>query len=416
VGLSTYDAPQRVHVLVSCWKTRINSGNKLIWLTKPNQLEWDLCGWWCSNALRAPQLRSATGEPVPRISTLITNSIVYLYPDKESAETGADIGASGFILGEKSALVPKVSDSLPPKTEAEVDFHRRSIADFKAAMDAGDSQAAKALANSNEETRKQMQWCSHVYVVTNKHVIAGKNPNPVVRINLKHPGSGFERTMVLDFKVSDWVTDPENDLAVCMLPPDFNVTMVEFTVLDRGFVMTEEEFRREDYGPGDSVVYVGRFMEHAGKYENMPSVRFGNISMNPNEREPVVYDTDDATRMSQVGFLVEARSRSGYSGSPVFTLQQHVINRPRAVIPWMDMRLLGVDWGHLPERVLLQDPRGYFHGSRWYVEVHAGMMGVVPAWRLLEFIDKAPRLIERREQDDVWYLANAANAIPGLVT
>jgi hypothetical protein len=163
-----------VHVLVSCWKTRKNSCSKLICLTKPNQLEWDLYGWWCSNALRAPQLRSATGEPVPRIPTLITNSIVYLYPDKESAETGADIGASGFILGEKSALVPKVSDSLPPKTEAEVDFHRRSIADFRAAMDAGDSQAAKALANSNEETRKQLQWCSHVYVVTNQACNCGQ--------------------------------------------------------------------------------------------------------------------------------------------------------------------------------------------------------------------------------------------------
>jgi hypothetical protein len=295
-----------------------------------------------------------------------------------------------------------------------VDLHQGFITDFKAAQVAGDKQAMKSLASSHDETRKQLQWCSHIYVVTNKHVIAGKTPCPVVRVNLKHPGSGFERTMVLDFKVSDWVTDPENDLAVCVLPPDFNPAVVEFTVLERAFVMTEKEFRDQDYGPGDTVVYVGRFMEHAGKYENMPSVRFGNISMNPNEREPVVYDTDDATRMSQVGFLVEARSRSGYSGSPVFTLQQHVINRSRAVIPWMDMRLLGVDWGHLPEKVLLQDPRGYFHGSRWYVEVHAGMMGVVPAWRLLDFIDKAPRLIERRKQDDDWYLASVANGVPDI--
>jgi len=347
---------------------------------------------------------------------VIINSIVYLYPDKSSAENGIDIGASGFILGEKSELVPETNSSLPPKSPEEVDFHRRFLQEFKAARDTGDMQAMKAVVSSNEETRKQLQWCSHFYVVTNKHVITGKTPCPVVRMNLKHPGSGFERTKVLEFKAADWVTDPDNDLAVCMLPPDFNPTAVEFTVLDRGFVLTEEEFKREDYGPGDTVVYVGRFMEHAGKYENMPSVRFGNISMNPNEREPVVYDTDDATRMSQVGFLVEARSRSGYSGSPVFTLQQHVINRSRAVIPWMDMKLIGVDWGHLPEKILLRDPTGHLHGSRWYVEVHAGMMGVVPAWRLLDFIDKAPRLIDRREQDDSWYMAKTVEGVLDLLS
>jgi hypothetical protein len=31
------------------------------------------------------------------------------------------------------------------------------------------------------------------------------------------------------------------------------------------------------------------------------------------------------------------------------------------------------------------------------------MMGVVPAWCLLDFIDTAPRLIERRQKDDSYY-------------
>ena len=299
-------------------------------------------------------------DPVPRIPAIISNSIVYLYRDRGEAETGAESGASGFLVGEESTVKP----------------------------------------------------CSHLYVVTNKHVVEGKTCYPVVRMNLRHPSSGFERIFVLDFKQSDWVLDPKNDLAACMLSPDFNVSIVDFSVIDRKFLMTEEEFQRENYGPGDNVVYVGRFVGHAGKYENMPSVRFGNISMNPNEREPIVYDTDDEIRRSQVGFLVEARSRSGYSGSPVFTLNQHVINNRRAVVPWMDMRLLGVDWGHLPEKVLLRDPQGYLHGSKWYVEVHAGMMGVVPSWHLLDFLDTDPRLIEQRQRDDELYAAQLATSVP----
>jgi hypothetical protein len=66
-------------------------------------------------------------------------------------------------------------------------------------------------------------------------------------------------------------------------------------------------------------------MDHAGKFENMPSVRFGNISMLPNEREPIE-DDNLKLRRNQVGYLVEARSRSGYSGSPVFIYWQHAVS------------------------------------------------------------------------------------------
>ena len=255
------------------------------------------------------------------------------------------------------------------------------------------------LITSGEVSKEQLSHCHHIYVVTNKHVIEGKFPCPVVRMNLKHPDSGLERTYILEFNQSDWVTDLNNDLAVCMLPPDFNPAIVEFSVINRSFAMTEKEFKENNIGPGDEVFYVGRFMGHAGKYENIPSVRFGNISMNPNAREPVVYETT-SRHYEQIGFLVEARSRSGYSGSPVFFLNQHTMHNRRAVLPMFDVRLLGVDWGHLPEKI---DITLSGHSTQWQAEVHAGMMGVVPSWCLLDFIDTAPRLIEQRRRDDEFY-------------
>jgi hypothetical protein len=216
----------------------------------------------------------------------------------------------------------------------------------------------------------------------------------------------LEQTFCFEFTEPDWVTDPENDIAVCPLPPEFDMAILESTVIPTAFLLTEKEWREKDIGPGDEVVYVGRFASHAGKYTNMPSVRFGNISMNPNEREPVEYETDSGQKRKQVGFLVEARSRSGYSGSPVFFLHQHTVNNPRAVWPPLDLRLLGIDWGHLPEKVLLKDPEGRLHGSKWYVEVHAGMMGVIPAWFLLDFLNTSPRLIEQRQRDEKYYVAH----------
>jgi hypothetical protein len=153
-------------------------------------------------------------------------------------------------------------------------------------------------------------------------------------------------------------------------------------------------------GPGDDLFYVGRFADHAGKYENLPSVRFGSLSMMPNEREPVEYDIDGKT-FTQVGFLVEARSRSGYSGSPVFLYYGKYSADHDAIIVNPDkIQVLGVDWGHLPERVTLRDPGGHLDGAKRFVEIHAGMMGVVPSWYLKDFIEQSPELTERRDHDD----------------
>jgi hypothetical protein len=118
------------------------------------------------------------------------------------------------------------------------------------------------------------------------------------------------------------------------------------------------------------------------------------------ELKPVEYEVD-GKKFSQVGFLVEARSRSGYSGSPVFLYYGKYSSDHDAVIINPDkIRVLGVDWGHLPERISLRDPSGYLDGAKRFVEVHAGMMGVVPSWYLRDFIEYSPKLIEQRNRDN----------------
>jgi len=356
-------------------------------------------------------------DEVPRIPPIITNSIVYLYQDKDSADAGIDAGASGFLLDEQSAASSNVRPIVRQDPSMISKMREQHFADAKAALELfnKDRGAANSLITFRDVSEHHLKHCHHIYVVTNKHVIAGDFPCPVVRMNLKHPGSGFERTYVIPFNQSDWVIDPNNDLAVCMLPPDFNPAIVNFSVISRSAVMSEKDFREQDIGPGDEVFYVGRFMGHAGRYENMPSVRFGNISMNPNEREPIAWETK-TRHHEQVGFLVEARSRSGYSGSPVFFLNQHAVNNRRAVFPMLDVRLLGIDWGHLPEKIKLTTQG---NPTVWQAEIHAGMMGVVPSWCLLDFIDTAPRLIQQRERDDDLYMElsdSIAKGIPDVLS
>ncbi len=300
-------------------------------------------------------------EPVPRIPDFLLNSIAYLYDDEINAETGVNSGASGFGF------------YIPSETHPEYNFH--------------------------------------FYVVTNAHVIT--EGYTVVRFNLKDPSSGFERTRVFPFTTGDWVIHPEHDIAVCAMPPDLDTSVLSLIVWGREFFVTRDEFRQKDIGAGDNLVYIGRFMGHGGKYENMPSVRFGNISMVPNEREPVEYRVKLRQR-KQVGYLVEARSGSGYSGSPVFFLNRHVINNDRLVMAQFDLRFLGIDWGHIPETVPIADRQGYLHGGQWQVEIHSGMMGVVPSWYILDFIDESPRLIEQRKRDDDYYREHPPTGVPDI--
>src|ERR1700761_1460486 len=125
---------------------------------------------------------------MPRIPAVILNSIVYLYPDRDKAENGSEIGASGFLLGERSAVsggtrpIVQNNPSLVDETRAEL------MNDFKAAHESGDRQKAQTIANRSAEVRRHLEECGHIYVVTNKHVIEGQPSCPVVRINLRNPG------------------------------------------------------------------------------------------------------------------------------------------------------------------------------------------------------------------------------------
>jgi hypothetical protein len=295
-------------------------------------------------------------EPLPIIPPVILNSIIFTYRNAEDAELGVSEGGSGFLLAMNSVV----------------------------------------------------SGFYHCYAVTNRHVIA--HGFPAVRVNFRHDSSLATLTHCFPFLPQDWVIHPEHDLAVCPMPHDFDPNAFNVALLGIDYLMSRDFFQSKGIAPGDNLFYVGRFMEHAGRYENMPSVRFGNISMLPNELEPVEYEEEHG-RQKQIGYLVEARSRSGYSGSPVFFYEQHSINRPRNVLMQFDVKILGVDWGHIQEEVVLID-RVTRHRLPSTALVHSGMMGVVPSWYLDDFIRTYPRMIEQRQRDVELYMQRPITGAP----
>ncbi len=100
---------------------------------------------------------------------------------------------------------------------------------------------------------------------------------------------------------------------------------------------------------GHEVFFVGLFSQHAGKRRNLPIVRFGNISRPPLELVAVKLtdDPSDESVTEITGYLVEARSWGGHSGSPAFwywpAVQAVFVPDPRVqAMPRNDRRRKGL--------------------------------------------------------------------------
>jgi len=133
--------------------------------------------------------------------------------------------------------------------------------------------------------------------------------------------------------------------------------------------------RDHDIGIGDSIFMVGRLVLHDGRDTNIPSLRFGNISMMPVEPIPA----SKGLHADQEAFGVEMRSMGGFSGSPVFIYDDSIYD------PLKSIRLLGLDYCH-------------FNTAIDYQIVNAGVAGVIPAWKIHELLYEDGDVIAEREK------------------
>lgn len=228
----------------------------------------------------------------------------------------------------------------------------------------------------------QTGW-SHVYGVTALHVIA--NGASVVRTSSND---------VIAKDSSSWIRHPDGlDVAVCSLGMTYGDMVPTIPI---GLILTESVIEEWDLGPGNETFFVGRFRSHQGTERNLPSARFGNISMMPGE--PVMHPLLGP----QPSFLVEGRSLSGYSGSPVFVYRPYGtyggdtwhIGSPLDPDAPRYMRLLGVDWGHVKG----WEPQLEIDIAPKEVE-NAGMVAAIPAWELLEIFEEK-EIIAMRDAEE----------------
>ena len=259
----------------------------------------------------------------------------FLYPNKEDARRGSKFGGTGFLVG------------IPFKNHPDTLYH--------------------------------------IYGITNAHVALGETRSGILRFNTKEGG-----TELFETTENDWYTIPGlYDIAV--MPINFlkpGVHKVQPLMLSpdypQNFYLSPDEIKEHEINAGDDVFMVGRFVDNDGSETNQPSLRFGNISiLNAKVTHPLGYTGNS--------IVLDMRSRSGYSGSPVFVYRTHgsIFAKDQSIITGGHlMKLLGIHWWKYPEK--------------WKVEGNvvtspSGMTAIYPTtaiWKVLNI----PELLMQRQQ------------------
>lgn len=231
-----------------------------------------------------------------------------------------------------------------------------------------------------------------VYFVTARHVVEAARNHSMdgqlyVRLNLRAGGVTYLATR-FDF----WYphpTDPAADVSVWAAAP--SPSEIDYLVYPRAAVATDAAVQQNEIGVGDEVFVTGLFANHSGADRNLPIVRIGNIAAMPSE--PIATSLGPAE-----GYLIEARSIGGLSGSPVFANLMGVRTLPGSLrIGGPRHFLLGLIHGHWdlrPSPAPAEVPAGGLGDE----VVNMGIAIVVPASKILETIDQPVFQAQREGQ------------------
>jgi hypothetical protein len=320
-------------------------------------------------------------RPVPRIEDRLLKAVIYLYESEHAARSG-EPGGSGFLVGEPCVIPEAVF------LFAVTNAHVAKICPVVRTAGPPDKRVF---------VRGEGDWKRHPDgddVVVTPIGFAPKDA----------------RDFYLDYVPRDWFVTPENFLHASHDVSDLPSGHSPDPLAALGYEWPHQPLGWP-FGPGEEVVMLGRFLGHDGASENKPAARFGHLAMGPTVPIPHPWG------VTQESFLIECRSVSGYSGSPIFiyrvqtTLGAGLValgaDRGKQSLP----RFLGIDWGNL-DRV---DHNNY--AIDW-AEADAaasfprrsGMLVAVPAWRLAQLLDsKEPQDMKKKEEDETTKAAQGVN-------
>lgn len=245
----------------------------------------------------------------------------------------------------------------------------------------------------------------HVYAVSNRHVVQN---SACIRVN--RFGSGTE---LHEFDPSEWVWSEADDLAAIDVtdlipynPWSDDGALANSAVHDYQLINQARAWSK-DVGIGDQTVMLGLFADYTVPDRNVPVARFGFIAAVPDEKVPVSLWKGDL--LARPAYLNDMRSRSGFSGSPVWVWRTPYDDMNEVGVNGLAQRfnprntlfgLLGIHRGQFRERTavnFVEADRPLVSGD--LIEVASAMTVVVPAWEI-ETLLQNERFQEQRSARD----------------
>jgi hypothetical protein len=263
----------------------------------------------------------------------------------------------------------------------------------------------------------------HYYGVSNYH-LTHQIGATIIRINTVDG-----KTREIEYETEDWHFIPNgDDLSVVDFTDDWREGD-QISVQMEGIFVTDEAIRRFEISAGEDVLMIGMFANHHGGKRNKPVVRSGNLAMTA-DPDAVVRQPHGMNRPSH---LVDMRSRTGFSGSPVLmyrTFSNSLMNRnlynrdllsdnsgysglngaESAIARRKDwfIGLMGIHCGQFWDEAKIRktppdedserlgDP--IHEGDTIYIQ--SGMTIVVPASRIIDLLNLEVFAMARRKRDD----------------
>jgi hypothetical protein len=148
---------------------------------------------------------------------------------------------------------------------------------------------------------------------------------------------------------------------------------------------TRDRVTELNAGVGDEIVMFCRFVTVCGQQINAPLARFGNIAMMPGEL------ITDNRGLRVEAFLIEMRSMSGFSGSPVFVFMGPGTYRgDKKMMPFYTetIGLVGIDTGHIAITNSVISEIDKQPVDHWRVAQNSGVAIVTPVWKIADVLEE----------------------------
>lgn len=251
---------------------------------------------------------------------------------------------------------------------------------------------------------RDKQKHNYSYAVTAKHVIEGvKNKGlekVFLKLNLTDGQSGLFAT-----NISDWIYHNDKNVDIAIHPIGLQSNFDHLLYPESAFA-TSEFINKNEIDVGDEVIITGLFKHHHGTTRNLPIVRIGNISAMVGERIQTKETLMD-------GYLIEARSIGGLSGSPVF-INLGIVRKLGGQIKHCQgddfHNLLGLIYGHYDSNVGQIDQANT--DSNENERVNTGIAIVTPVTKIIDMFNqdnvkehekKVSKLIEQKNKTNAQF-------------